>query len=97
LREAAHGLVPSSIIGRRKAGFPTPVTEWMRRELRSWLGDHLEARALAESGILRVDVLRRLFRDHVSGRANYGKALWTAAALSAWLQTEAERSRPSCP
>ena len=86
LRRAAVGLVPRATITRRKSGFSTPMSRWMRSELRDWVGDLVHSRDISELDEFSGVALRRLFEEHVKGRADNGKALWGAVTLAIWLR-----------
>ena len=86
LRRAAARLVPRATIRRWKSGFSTPMSRWMRAELRDWVGDLVHSRELDELNELNGAALRRLFEDHVKERADNGKALWGAVTLATWLR-----------
>jgi asparagine synthase (glutamine-hydrolysing) len=86
LRRAAVGLVPCGTISRWKSGFSTPMSRWMRSELRDWVGDLIHSGDITELDESSGDALRRLFEDHITGRADNGKALWGAVTLATWLR-----------
>lgn len=86
LKEAVAGLLPSEIIRRKKVGFATPIHTWFRKELKDWVGDILFSSEARSRGILNQEYLRRLFAEHVSGKRDHGKALWTAINLELWFK-----------
>jgi asparagine synthase (glutamine-hydrolysing) len=88
IKRAARGLVPDELIDRSKHGFGMPVATWLRGELRDLLEDTLSERRLREANLLRPAAVRRLVEDHVAGRANHRKPLWTLLALELWRTTK---------
>ena len=86
LRRAAVGLVPRATIRRQKRGFSTPMSRWMRVELRDWVGDLVHSRDMIELEELDGAALGRLFEEHVSGAADHSKTLWGAVTLATWLR-----------
>src|SRR5205823_4404238 len=84
LKEAARGDVPESIIDRRdKMGFPVPLGEWMKGELREFLLDTLGSeRALTRPYLdPRFDVRTLLDRE-----GKFGRSLWGLLSLELWQQ-----------
>lgn len=74
LKQAAHGLIPDSIIQRRKKGFGVPVGAWFAS------GDlQIDPESMPCPG-----VARRLQDEHVSGRKNHRLFLWNAWVYSQW-------------
>lgn len=86
LRRAAAGLVPAPTIRRWKKGFSTPMSRWMRTDLRDWVGDLLHSRDIAELDEVDAPALRRLFERHVRGDADNWKTLWGAVTLATWIR-----------
>lgn len=81
LQAAMRGRVPDFIWNRRKQGFASPVSHW----LRGWLGDDLLAMAdLGGTGVVEAAGLRRLLHEHRTGRADHSQPLWLAYAYLRW-------------
>jgi asparagine synthase (glutamine-hydrolysing) len=94
LREAVRGLVPKSILQRRKMGFPTPIGRWLRGPYSSLVDDLvLSPRSLAR-GLFRPDALQRLVAEHRAG-ANHGQRLWLLANLELWQRIFIDGEDPS--
>src|SRR5262249_49188985 len=74
LKRAMKGLLPDTILGRRKQGFAMPIGPWLRGELRGLLEDTLAERSLREGGLFDAAVVRRWGKEHVDGTADHRKA-----------------------
>ena len=88
LKKAVADLLPSAILGRKKHGFGVPLGAWFRAELRPLVQDTL----LDGSRVgRRLDAaeIRRIFDDHVTGRADRGHQLWTLLTLELWMRKHA--------
>jgi asparagine synthase (glutamine-hydrolysing) len=85
LKRAFEGLLPASIVHRRKHGFGVPLGDWFRGELRPMVEDTLLSSPRLGRR-LRVAALRQLFEEHTSGRADRGQQLWTLLTLELWLR-----------
>jgi asparagine synthase (glutamine-hydrolysing) len=82
LRALAGRFLPREVASLPKRGFHVPLDEWLRQGLRS----SFEAEALNGRPAPWIDKtqLRRLWRDHQSGRHDFSFALWATWWLSLW-------------
>src|SRR6185312_5948362 len=81
LRAAMEGRVPYFIWDRRKQGFASPVSHW----LRNWLGDELLALVDAnDTGVVDAAGLRALLSEHRAGRADHSQPLWLSYSYLRW-------------
>jgi len=85
LKEALRGLVPDDLLRRPKQGFGLPLGEWFRGDLREMVSDTLMDRPRLAAH-LRLDTVRSLWSEHLSGRADRGHALWTLLVLELWMR-----------
>jgi asparagine synthase (glutamine-hydrolysing) len=72
LKEAARGLVPDAVIGRRKRGLSVPVARWLNTGLAPLADRLLDTPLMAE---------------HRSGKANHARKLWPLLMLALWAET----------
>jgi asparagine synthase (glutamine-hydrolyzing) len=89
LRQAITGLVPDSVFTQPKRGFAVPLARWFRNELRH----RLEALLHEGNRVFEyVDhgSVRRLVREHLSGRRDNSTLLWRVLALELWLTSLAK-------
>lgn len=84
LRDAARGVLPESIIRRPKKGFGIPVAAWLRTSLRPLLLDILDSRSLRDTGLFEPAYVERLVQEHLSGRKDHRKPLWTLLVFELW-------------
>jgi asparagine synthase (glutamine-hydrolysing) len=76
------------LIDRGKAGFAPPVGDWIKGPLRPWAED-----LLPTSGeFFDTEVVRRRWRDHLSGKRDYSEALWGILTFQAWLRSQSNVS-----
>jgi len=81
LRAAMKGLTPEFVWSRRKQGFASPVSHWMRSGLGEELDDLL---SIADSGVLSSHEVRRLLDEHRRGGVDHAQPLWLAYAYLSW-------------
>jgi asparagine synthase (glutamine-hydrolysing) len=90
LKESARDILPASITDRRdKMGFPVPLGDWSKGELRSFMLDTLGSeRALTRSYLdPRFDV--RTLLDH---EGKFGRSVWGVFSLELWQQEFHDRA-----
>jgi asparagine synthase (glutamine-hydrolysing) len=85
-KKALEQDLPHEVLYRTKMGFSVPLAAWFRGPLRGRLQGSLCTGALAESGWFATDVLDRLVRQHVAGRADHSATLWKLMMLDAFLR-----------
>ena len=84
LREAMKRMLPQEILGRPKVGFRVPVNEWFQGPMRDYLYDHLTGSASCTHQYYKPDALDKILSDHVNGRQNHEKLLWSLLNLEIW-------------
>jgi asparagine synthase (glutamine-hydrolysing) len=84
LREAMRRLLPASVLNRPKVGFRVPVNEWFRGSMRDYLLEHLTGKDSLTRGYFRPAVLDRYLNEHLQGRQNHEKLLWSLLTLEIW-------------
>ena len=84
LREMLYDRVPRALVDRPKAGFAIPVGRWLRTGLRDWAESELSRDALGRSGLLDIDMVRRRWSEHLSGKRDHETLLWNVLMFQAW-------------
>jgi asparagine synthase (glutamine-hydrolysing) len=97
LKRALRGRLPDSIIDRPKQGFGVPVARWLKQDLRGWMQDLLAPERLRRQGIFRPAAVGALIDDHLGGRRDRRKQLWTLLAFQSWWGAWAEDRGTSGP
>jgi asparagine synthase (glutamine-hydrolysing) len=83
LRNALEHALPTSILDRKdKMGFPVPLNEWMRDELRDFVMDILTTRKAFE----RDFVDNRIVANSLETEPQFGRKIWGLLSLEIWQQ-----------
>ena len=80
--------VPSVLFNRPKSGFAIPVGQWLRGPLREWAEELMDERRLVREGWFDAAVVRRRWREHISGRRDSTAAIWAILMFQSWLEEQ---------
>jgi asparagine synthase (glutamine-hydrolysing) len=84
LKRAMADRLPRGIAGRAKKGFGIPLAEWLKKDLRDQLRDELAPSRVEHQGIFNAREVQRLVSDHLDGRRDHRKQLWTLLMFQLW-------------
>ncbi|MCD5325047.1 MULTISPECIES: asparagine synthase (glutamine-hydrolyzing) [Pontibacillus] len=92
LRKASRGIVPDHVLDRKKLGFPVPMRHWLKNELNGW------AKTLIQESetdhLIDKQAVSKLLEDHVQGKGDYSRKIWTVLMFMLWHQIFVERKFP---
>jgi asparagine synthase (glutamine-hydrolysing) len=83
-KRALRGLLPASILNRPKKGFGIPVANWFRGPLKEQMLSVLSPERVARKGFFDPAAVASLVGDHLSGRRDNRKQLWTLFVFELW-------------
>ena len=84
LKAALKGIVPETVLHRKKKGFQVPLAEWFRGPLKSVLRERVLDSEGPLANIVRLEVVERLVAENESG-VDHGNRLWMLFSLATWL------------
>ncbi len=84
LIKALQGIVPSSILNRRKQGFSIPLSEWLRGPLRDMVRSLLSDSAIKNSGFFNATSLERILGEHERHERNHETKIWSLLVFMVW-------------
>lgn len=84
LKKLMGGKLPHDIIYRKKKGFGIPIGAWLRTDLRAMAGELLSRESVTNTNVFNPEHIERLLRDHIEGRADNRKKLWTLMVFMMW-------------
>jgi asparagine synthase (glutamine-hydrolysing) len=89
-REAMRGIVPDSILFRKKLGFPVPIRLWLKDEMYDW------ARTIIHESntdaFINKSYVLKLLDDHCSNKMDNSRKIWTVLVFMLWHQIYIEKT-----
>ena len=95
MKRAMHGIVPESILQRKKRGFGAPIGAWFKRELAPMLRQVLSREAIVRRGLLDPDAVARTIAEHQSSTADRTDHLLGLLVLEIWCRLYLDQTRPT--
>ncbi|WP_026676692.1 asparagine synthase (glutamine-hydrolyzing) [Fictibacillus gelatini] len=89
LREAMKGIVPDSVLYRRKLGFPVPIRHWLKNEIHDWAVNLIKSSETDR--YLDKNIILGLLDDHCRGKGDYSRKIWTVLIFMLWHQINIEK------
>ncbi len=86
LRASMEKLLPPQTLARKKVGFRVPFGRWVRGPYRDFARDMLDSEASKLAQLCNRAKLRSLFSEHVEGRQNHERVLWSLINLEIFLR-----------
>ena len=85
LREAAKEVIPTEAYKKKKLGFPVPIREWMKT---TEVSDEIRKMFNKEftSKFFKVDVINEVLDEHVSGKKDNYRKVWTIYSFLTWYE-----------
>jgi asparagine synthase (glutamine-hydrolysing) len=84
LKRTMADVLPPGIATRAKKGFGIPVAAWFKGPLRETLQDELSPERIRSQGLFEPAEVHRLVSEHLSGRRDHRKSLWTLFVFQLW-------------
>lgn len=97
VKKIMTGVLPDSILQRKKMGFGLPIDHWFRHELREMTYDVLLGSQAQQRGYFRPEVVRRYIDEHVTGKAQHHFRLWNLLLLELWHRMFIDQPCPLVP
>ncbi|BAS68005.1 N-acetylglutaminylglutamine amidotransferase [Bathymodiolus septemdierum thioautotrophic gill symbiont] len=87
LKKIARGLLPDSVIDRKKGYFPMPALKYVRGEFLEFMSDILNSSQCINRGVYNQDFVQKVINQPEQYMtALNGSRLWHLALLEYWLQ-----------
>lgn len=86
LREAMRPILPSEVLGQKKAGFGAPTAHWLRHDLREMVDDLLSETNIRRRNLFVPREVRRLVEEQRDGRRDWSMQVWQFLTLELWMR-----------
>lgn len=84
-KRAMEGRVPPKIIRRKNFGLEMPHSIWFLNEFRPLAETYFSRSHVERCGFLDYKTVQRLWDEHVGGKRDHGRALWSILNLLVWF------------
>ncbi|WP_017303182.1 asparagine synthase (glutamine-hydrolyzing) [Spirulina subsalsa] len=86
LKQTMKNHLPPQVSRRSKKGFNMPVAKWFTSDLRPLLEEMLSPTRLQAEGFFNVSYVQKLLREHLQGKQDHRKLLWTLLVFELWYE-----------
>ena len=86
LIKSMEGILPDSILRRRKQGFSIPLGDWLRGPLRDLVYAHVSSSHLRDLGIFKEKTIESMLDEHTRGQKNHETKIWALLTFCLWHQ-----------
>lgn len=93
MRRAMEGILPESILNKKKVGLEMPYSRWFKDELKEILCDYLSHEQLAGTGLFQPSGVQAIMDEHFAGRRDHGRALWGLLNYMMWHEQYVETNQ----
>jgi len=84
LIRSLNGILPKTILSRRKRGFSIPLNSWLRGPLRDFVHTYLSKPALQDVGFFHHRAVARVLKEHDQGVKNHETKIWVLLIFMLW-------------
>ena len=88
LKEILKQYVPKNLTERPKMGFGVPIGTWLRGSLKDWAENLLDEKKMQEEGFLNSKLIKKKWKEHISGKKNWQHDLWDILMFQAWIREQ---------
>ena len=94
LKKAMEGMLPNSVIYRRKSGFPSLMRYWLSHDLKAVVDDTLSDDSIKRRGYFNVSGVRKLRKLDASGRIDAAYPIYSMVCMELWSRIFVDQTVP---
>ena len=76
--------LPKEIVYRKKKGFDNPISDWLKRRLKSYTNDLLLSRNSAVTDYFNQSYIKEMIDLHQAGKEHYLRHLYLLISFELW-------------
>jgi len=84
MKEAMKGMLPETIINKKKIGLEIPYSKWLCNEMKELMLDHLSKDSLNRVPFINKDYVHLVIQEHLSQKKDNGRELWGLLNFVIW-------------
>lgn len=84
LIKAIEGIVPKTVLTRRKQGFSIPLANWLRGPLKGLVHDYLSEKKLEDVGLFNSKAVKAMIDEHDRFARNNETKIWVLLTFMLW-------------
>lgn len=85
-KKMLFGRIPGDILNRPKKGFGIPIAHWIRKDLKAEFESTLASDRIRKAGFFNPDTVSALLAQHLAGKRDNRKQLWTLYVFEKWRE-----------
>ena len=85
-KKAMEGVLPNSLIWRRKAPFSAPIRSWLRKDLGQLTSELLSEESISNRGYFNPGVIQQMVKEHQNEMQDHSLRIWALLTLEIWHQ-----------
>jgi asparagine synthase (glutamine-hydrolysing) len=86
LRKSMEGILPETIVNRKKQGFSAPDESWYRGENAAYVKDLLLGKDIACHEFIQPQFIKKIIHEHCEQRINHRLLLWSLMNFEWWCK-----------
>jgi len=86
LKKTYEGILPKSIVDRKKHGFDVPIAYWLKNELKGMTDELLSDENIKKRGYFNPGYIRQLIKEFRAGKNVSPRKIWNLMSLELWHQ-----------
>ena len=86
LKKIARKYVPSDVLSHPKQGFGSPMTSWLREDLKSFIFKNLSEERLRIHNLFNIAFVQKMLQEHMERRQNHYKKIFSLLIFQRWYE-----------
>jgi len=86
LRDIVYDYIPEKMMDRPKMGFAIPIADWLLKDLRDLVHDHINEKNIREQGLFEWSEMQKILDAFYNGKKEYDTKLWYILMFQMWYE-----------